>query len=224
MTNHVPNIWGDIFSNFTFDEKATPAPHFLQYVSYHKLVSVVCYVQFDEDVFNKFVNEDGMFEEENDEVEGVLSLYEAAYVRFHDEDILQQDEVLLKGAQDLSCEKIIGVLVALPQKEVSHSFIKWRKENYFNGKVDLVMLDETNEKSNKTKIEFFFTERALPSLQVIKICRWNIDEAERRLPEYMRIVYLFITSVYEDYELEATQLGRAFAASYLKQTVSYDIP
>ena len=34
-----------------------------------------------------------MFEEENDDVEGVLSLYEAAYVRFHDEEILQRAEV-----------------------------------------------------------------------------------------------------------------------------------
>ncbi|KAG6399629.1 hypothetical protein SASPL_141110 [Salvia splendens] len=63
----------------------------------------------------------------------------------------------LPRAQDLSCEKIVGVLLALPQKEVVHSFIKWRKENYFNGKVDLVLPDEINEKSNKTKIEFFFT-------------------------------------------------------------------
>ncbi|KAG6386637.1 hypothetical protein SASPL_151805 [Salvia splendens] len=64
-------------------------------------------------------------------------------------------EVLLKEAQDLSCEKIVGVLVASPLKEVAHSFKKWRKENYF--KVYLVLPDETNEKSNKTKIEFFFT-------------------------------------------------------------------
>ncbi|KAG6421659.1 hypothetical protein SASPL_118216 [Salvia splendens] len=72
----------------------------------------------------------------------------------------------LPRAQDLSCEKIVGVLVALPQKEVSHSFIKWRKENYFNGKVDLVLPDEINEKSNKTKIEFFFTVGVLALRQL----------------------------------------------------------
>ncbi|KAL1542975.1 cis-muuroladiene synthase-like [Salvia divinorum] len=40
------------------------------------------------DVFNKFVNKDGLFEEGN--VEGMLSLYEAAHVRFRDENILQE--------------------------------------------------------------------------------------------------------------------------------------
>ncbi|XP_042047639.1 cis-muuroladiene synthase-like [Salvia splendens] len=40
------------------------------------------------DVFNKFVNKDGMFEE--GDVEGMLSLYEAAHVRFRDEKILQE--------------------------------------------------------------------------------------------------------------------------------------
>ncbi|KAG6435392.1 hypothetical protein SASPL_100264 [Salvia splendens] len=39
-------------------------------------------------VFNKFVNKDGMFEE--GDVEGMLSLYEAAHVRFRDEKILQE--------------------------------------------------------------------------------------------------------------------------------------
>ncbi|KAG6435394.1 hypothetical protein SASPL_100266 [Salvia splendens] len=40
------------------------------------------------DVFNKFVNKDGMFGE--GDVEGMLSLYEAAHVRFNDEKILQE--------------------------------------------------------------------------------------------------------------------------------------
>ncbi|XP_047975872.1 cis-muuroladiene synthase-like [Salvia hispanica] len=40
------------------------------------------------DVFNKFVDKDGMLEE--GDVEGMLSLYEAAHVRFNDENILQE--------------------------------------------------------------------------------------------------------------------------------------
>ena len=36
----------------------------------------------------------------------------------------------------------------------------------------------------------------------------------------MRIVYQFILSVYEEYEFDATQFGKRFAAPYFKEMVS----
>lgn len=43
------------------------------------------------DVFDKFVGKDGMFKETlSRDVEGLLSLYEAAHVRFRDEEILEE--------------------------------------------------------------------------------------------------------------------------------------
>ncbi|GFQ01960.1 cis-muuroladiene synthase [Phtheirospermum japonicum] len=50
--------------------------------------------------------------------------------------------------------------------------------------------------------------------------RWNIDEIDR-LPNYMKIVYRFILSVYENYEREAAEQGKLFAVPYAKETVSY---
>ncbi|KAL3650161.1 hypothetical protein CASFOL_006564 [Castilleja foliolosa] len=49
--------------------------------------------------------------------------------------------------------------------------------------------------------------------------RWNIDEIDR-LPDYMKIVYMLILSVYEDYEREASEQGKLFAIPYAKETVN----
>ncbi|KAL1542976.1 cis-muuroladiene synthase-like [Salvia divinorum] len=149
VTNHVPSIWGDTFSNYSsfhdqerekYEEAvealkeeardmlmatATPLNQIilidtierlgLAYLFETEIEHKLQHIKHDDgdllhhsdlfttalgfrllrqhrhhiscDVFNKFVNEDGMFEEG---VEGMLSLYEAAHVRFNDEKILQE--------------------------------------------------------------------------------------------------------------------------------------
>ncbi|XP_047948783.1 cis-muuroladiene synthase-like [Salvia hispanica] len=351
MTNHVPNIWGDIFSNFTIDDKeqeknaaaiealkqearcmlmeeTTPLnqmilidtlerlglaylfeieiEHILQQINNAQVLQhcdlfatslgfrllrqhrhhISC------NVFNKFVNGDGMFEEENDDVEGVLSLYEAAYVRFHDEEILQRAEVfsnsyLRRIEAELESplrEKVkralehplhrsntmvyARIFISIYEKgdsknqlllklaKFNFNFLQnlYRKELYilsrwwkkFDLKSKLAYARDRVVEAHLWCVAFHHEPQYsrlrigfAKGLQVITImddtydnyatlkeaqlftevlCRWNIDEAER-LPEYMRIVYLFIMSVYEDYELEAKQLGKGFAAPYFKQTV-----
>ncbi|KAL3650158.1 hypothetical protein CASFOL_006561 [Castilleja foliolosa] len=49
--------------------------------------------------------------------------------------------------------------------------------------------------------------------------RWNADEIDR-LPDYMKTVYRFILSVYEDYERDAAGQGKLFAVPYAKETVN----
>ncbi|KAL1542974.1 cis-muuroladiene synthase-like [Salvia divinorum] len=150
VTNHVPSIWGDTFSNHSsFDDKerekyeeavealkeeardmlmaaATPLNQIilidtlerlgLAYLFETEIEHKLQHIKHDDDdllhhsdlfttalgfrllrqhrhhiscdVFNKFVDKDGMFED--GDVEGMLSLYEAAHVRFRDEKILQE--------------------------------------------------------------------------------------------------------------------------------------
>ncbi|GFQ04035.1 gamma-cadinene synthase [Phtheirospermum japonicum] len=40
-----------------------------------------------------------------------------------------------------------------------------------------------------------------------------------RLPDYMKTVYQYIMSIYEDYERDATKLNKSFAAPYYRETV-----
>ncbi|KAH6770146.1 hypothetical protein C2S52_014949 [Perilla frutescens var. hirtella] len=48
--------------------------------------------------------------------------------------------------------------------------------------------------------------------------RWNLDEIDV-LPDFMKVVYRFIMSVFEDYEREAEKQGKAFAIPYYRETV-----
>ncbi|KAK4419565.1 Cis-muuroladiene synthase [Sesamum alatum] len=48
--------------------------------------------------------------------------------------------------------------------------------------------------------------------------RWDINEIDG-LPNYMKIVYKFILSIYDDYEIEASKQGKSYAVSYAKETV-----
>ncbi|KAL0435391.1 UNVERIFIED_CONTAM: Gamma-cadinene synthase [Sesamum radiatum] len=48
--------------------------------------------------------------------------------------------------------------------------------------------------------------------------RWDINEIDR-LPNYMKIVYRFILSIYDDYEVEAVKQGKSFAIPYAKEAV-----
>ncbi|KAL3618141.1 hypothetical protein CASFOL_038462 [Castilleja foliolosa] len=48
--------------------------------------------------------------------------------------------------------------------------------------------------------------------------RWNIDEIDQ-LPNYMKIIYRFTFSVFEDYEREAADQGKSFAVPYAKETI-----
>lgn len=39
------------------------------------------------------------------------------------------------------------------------------------------------------------------------------------LPEYMKIVYRFLMSIYKDYERDATKQEKSFAISYFREAV-----
>ncbi|KAK4435853.1 Gamma-cadinene synthase [Sesamum alatum] len=48
--------------------------------------------------------------------------------------------------------------------------------------------------------------------------RWDINEIGP-LPDYMKIFYRFVMSIYEDYEREAAKQGMLFAVPYFRETV-----
>ncbi|KAK4419566.1 Gamma-cadinene synthase [Sesamum alatum] len=69
----------------------------------------------------------------------------------------------------------------------------------------------------------------LPVLRTSQLCpgpppnaqvdpQWDVNEINR-LPDYMKIVYKFILSIYVDYEIEASKQGKPYAVSYAKETV-----
>ncbi|XP_011080334.1 gamma-cadinene synthase-like [Sesamum indicum] len=48
--------------------------------------------------------------------------------------------------------------------------------------------------------------------------RWDVNEINR-LPNYMKIVYKFLLSIYDDYEVEASKQAKSYAVCYAKETM-----
>ncbi|KAH6763724.1 hypothetical protein C2S51_014973 [Perilla frutescens var. frutescens] len=49
--------------------------------------------------------------------------------------------------------------------------------------------------------------------------RWNMEETDGVLPDYMKTVYQFIMSTTDDFEHDAAKHGKKFAAPYFKETL-----
>ncbi|XP_047938050.1 cis-muuroladiene synthase-like [Salvia hispanica] len=244
------------------------------------------------DVFNKFVNKDGKFEE--DDVEGMLSLYEAAHVRFNNEKILQEaadftrvylssreaelesyikDKVkralkhpLHRDIPIVYARNFISIYEKDPSKnelllklaKFNFNFLQnlYRKElslvtRWWN-KYDLISkLPYTRDRVVEAYIwgvgyhyepQYSYVRMGIAKIILFigvlddtydnyatvneaqlltqTIDRWTKDEVDR-LPEYMRIVYHFIISIYEEFECDAAKFGKSFAIPYFKETVQH---
>ncbi|XP_042059247.1 cis-muuroladiene synthase-like [Salvia splendens] len=242
------------------------------------------------DVFNKFVNKDGMFEE--GDVEEMLSLYEAAHVRFKEEKILQEAADFTRhylNSREAELESHLKDRVKRALKRPLHRdipmvfarnfisiyekdpsrielFLKLAKLN-FNCLQNIYRkeLSQVTRWWNKydlmSKVPYtrdrvveaytwgvgyhYEPQYSYVRMGIAKIIlfigvmddtydnyatineaqlftqildSWTTDEVDR-LPEYMRIVYHFILSVYEEYECDAAQFGKRFAAPYFKEMV-----
>ncbi|KAL0435401.1 UNVERIFIED_CONTAM: Beta-farnesene synthase [Sesamum radiatum] len=49
--------------------------------------------------------------------------------------------------------------------------------------------------------------------------RWDVNEIYP-LPDYLKIVYKFLVSIYDDYEIEASKQGKSYAVCYAKETMT----
>ncbi|KAL0297919.1 UNVERIFIED_CONTAM: Gamma-cadinene synthase [Sesamum calycinum] len=78
ITSYSPSMWGDAFTSFSLDDKVQE--------KYAESIQELKH----QNVFNKFKDEDGEFEKTlTSDAKGLLSLYEAANVRIHGEDVLE---------------------------------------------------------------------------------------------------------------------------------------
>ncbi|KAG6432089.1 hypothetical protein SASPL_103662 [Salvia splendens] len=278
VTNHVPSIWGDTFSNYTsFDdqergkyeeaieelkeeardmlmEKTTPLNQLilidtierlgLAYLFETEIEHKLKQIKHDDDdlhcsdlfttalgfrllrqhrhhiscdVFNKFVNKDGMFEEGG--VEGMLSLYEAAHVRFNDEKILHEAADFTRRYLSSCKAELESHLKDRVKRALERPLHRDVPAVYARIFISIYEKDPSrNELLLKlAKLNFNFLQK-LYKKELSQLSRWNMDEVDR-LPEYMRTVYRFIMSTCQDYERDALKLGKAFATPYFKETV-----
>ncbi|XP_057531261.1 probable sesquiterpene synthase isoform X3 [Amaranthus tricolor] len=170
------------------------------------------------DVFNKFINENGSFKEEiASEVEGILSLYEASYLKVHGEKILEDAlEFSTRHLMSLSrqvssvlAEKINHALKrpihrCIPRLEAKYQIYFYESEPSHD-----VILHKF------AKLDFYLLQ-LLHKEELQKLTRWD-KRYMNELPEYMKLIYetLLDTSLLLDDEL--AKQGRSYAFNYLQQ-------
>ncbi|KAL7145234.1 hypothetical protein ABFS83_07G067200 [Erythranthe nasuta] len=223
-------------------------------------------------VFDKFTNKDNKLEESliGNNVEGLLSLYEAAHVRTRGEDILEEAVAFTKHHMTrhmLSSQLLESPLKDKVKRALEHSLhrgvpiIEARAYISIYGKDDsrdeiILKLAKLNfnylQNMYKEELselyrwiecymwgvafhfepQYSYVRNAVAkAMQMVSILddtydnyatlneaqlftdvleRWDMNEIGQ-LPDYMKVVYPFIMSVYEVYEREATQQGKSYA-------------
>ncbi|KAL0413490.1 UNVERIFIED_CONTAM: Gamma-cadinene synthase, partial [Sesamum radiatum] len=171
-------------------------------------------------VFNKFKDDDGKFEETlTSDAKGLLSLYEAAHVRIHGEDVLEDAVAftthhLNRMVQEL--EPVLQCQVKRALEQPVHRGVARLEARHY------ISFYERNESKNEillkfAKLDFNYLQNIYKK-ELHDLSRWDINEIDR-LPDYMKIIYKFILNLYEDYEVEASKQGKLFAVPYAKEAV-----
>ncbi|KAM7486335.1 hypothetical protein LguiA_002344 [Lonicera macranthoides] len=158
------------------------------------------------DVFNKFKNGERKFKESliND-MQGLLSLYESAHLRVHEEDILDEAlefttshlEQMLNSLSNntLSASQVVYALnmpirKGLTRLEARHYIPIYQQDNSHN--------------------------ETLLKLAKLDFNMWDINSANQ-LPEYMRHVYATLLDVYKEMEEELSKEGKSYHVEYAKE-------
>ncbi|KAF3674077.1 putative polygalacturonase-like [Capsicum annuum] len=169
------------------------------------------------DAFRKFTDNQGNFKKElvND-VHGMLSLYEAAQYRVHDEEIL--DEAL-----NFTITQLKLILPKLSNSHLAQQVSNALKFSIKDGVVKvetkkyISFYQENHESCNQVllnfaKLDFNILQR-LHKKKLCDITRWNIDASEQ-LPSYMKIIYRGLVDVFNEVEKELASENKSFLIDY----------
>ncbi|KAG6423353.1 hypothetical protein SASPL_113747 [Salvia splendens] len=168
------------------------------------------------EIFGKWVDVDGKFKEGlKSDAKGLLSLYEASYLRTHGETILD-DALALTTATLKSMAPNLGS----PLKEqVVHALVQPLHFNILRVEARrfISVYEEEEEQKNETlmklaKIDFNLLQD-IHREELSETSRWD-DVETARLPEYMRPLYKAVLELYEQFEEELGGEGRSYAVYY----------
>ncbi|KAL3812627.1 hypothetical protein ACJIZ3_013895 [Penstemon smallii] len=186
------------------------------------------------DVFNKFKdnNNDDKFDDKfASNAKELLSLYQAAYLRMHGENILEEALVFTTHHLNRMLPQLVSPLRDEVKQALEQPFhtgiprIEARKyisiyEANHDAKTEMIL--------KLAKLDFNFLQN-LYKKELILLMRWwnncglksNVSYSrERILPtDCMRIIYECTLNLYEDYEREADEQDKIFAVPYAIEAV-----
>ncbi|KAH6816229.1 hypothetical protein C2S51_021049 [Perilla frutescens var. frutescens] len=165
--------------------------------------------------FEKFVDKDNKLKESfYSDIAGLLSLYEAAHVRIHDENIL--DEAVAFTTHHLSnmLPELESPIKEKVQQALDYSLHK--SLTIFNLRFYISIYEQDDSRDELllrlAKLNFNFLQNIYRN-EIFELTTWNMDAIDV-LPDYLQTVYNFFMSEYEDFESEAKKQGKSFATPY----------
>ncbi|KAG6393444.1 hypothetical protein SASPL_147685 [Salvia splendens] len=167
------------------------------------------------EIFRKWTDGNGKFNESiKSDAKGMLSLYEASYLRIRGETIL--DDALAFTTATL--KSMVPDLRSPLKKQVERALVQPlhfgipRLESH-----SYIAMYEEEEIRNETLIKFAKLDYNLLQMQLKEelqqVSRWDFGELSG-LPEYMRPLYKAILELYIQFEEELAMEGRSYAAYY----------
>ncbi|KAG6428203.1 hypothetical protein SASPL_112454 [Salvia splendens] len=162
-----------------------------------------------------WIDEKGKFQESlKNDGKGLLSLYEASYLRTRGETIL--DDALEFATATL--KSIAPHLESPLSKQVVHALIQ--PLHYGNPRIEarnFISVYEEYQHKNESLLRFAKLDYNLLQMlhkeELDEVSRWNIEEMDK-LPEYVRPFYKALLELYEQFEEELAKEGRSYAAHY----------
>ncbi|KAK4356139.1 hypothetical protein RND71_025110 [Anisodus tanguticus] len=173
------------------------------------------------DHFNQFKGNNGKFKETLlKDAKGLLCLYEAAHVRKHGDDILE--EALIFATSHL--EKITpNTLDSTLEKQVTHALMQSlhrgisRVEAHFN----ISIYEECESRNEKllrlAKLDYNLLQ-VIHKEELSELTQWDVSEVDR-LPNYMKPIYTILLDLFEEYEIEVKKQDRCNGVYYVKEAM-----
>ncbi|XP_049414340.1 sesquiterpene synthase 15b-like isoform X2 [Solanum stenotomum] len=167
------------------------------------------------DVFRKFIDDQENYNKAlvND-MQGLLSLYEAAQFRVHDEEILDEainfttthlKLLLPKLSNSLSMQVSYALKYPINKtiaRVATRKYISFYQEDKSCDQVILTF----------AKLDFN-TLQKMHKRELCDITRWNIDAAEKLAP-YMKLVYTALLDFYNEVEKELAKENKSFRVNF----------
>ncbi|KAG6395263.1 hypothetical protein SASPL_145904 [Salvia splendens] len=188
-----PSLWGDQFINYISDSKHG-----------HHIST---------EIFGKWMDEKGNFKESiKSDAKGLLSLYEASYLRTRGEAILEY----VPSFTTATLKSMMPNLGSPLKKQVERALVQ--PLHFGTPRIEArsyIAVYEEEEHKNETLIKFAKLDYNLLQMlhkeELRQFSRWDYGEISR-LPEYMRPIYKDILELYNPYEEELAKEGRSYAS------------
>ncbi|KAG6499268.1 hypothetical protein ZIOFF_039025 [Zingiber officinale] len=171
------------------------------------------------DVFNRFIDEEGSFKSTlNEDVKGLLSLYNAAYLRIHGENILDEAISFTKSRLASLLGKLEQPLVILVSLFLETPLCR-RNRRLLTRKY--IPIYQEVERQNDAILEFakldFNLLQSLHKEELKEISMWE-PQAIDEVPEYLKDFYLKLLRTFKDFE-NVLESDEKYRVSFLQDEI-----